>query len=94
MDPFLKMDIFFFVSTACVVVLTALVALMIFKLWKILGHIERIAEIAGKEAENIREDAAYMRGKLMGVLDAMFAFLPRRRKTKQAASSEDGGHVN
>ena len=80
MDSFLKMDIFFFVATLELVILGALVGFVLWKLLKILKHVERIAEVAGKEADNIREDAAYVRGRLLGALDAMFAFIPRRRK--------------
>ena len=80
MDPFLKMDIFFFIATLVTLLVGLMVVLLIWKLWRILGHIERIAEIAGKEAEHLREDAAYVRGRLLGALDAIFAFIPRRRK--------------
>jgi hypothetical protein len=83
MDPFLKMDIFFVVATAVTLLVGLLFALVAWKLWKILSHVERIAEIAGKEAEHLREDAAYVRGRLLGALDAMFAFIPRRRKREQ-----------
>jgi hypothetical protein len=82
MDEFIKMDIFFFVTTFCIVFLTAMIGFVIWKLLRILKHIERIAEVAGKEAENIREDAAYVRGRLLGVLDAIFSFMPRRRNPK------------
>lgn len=78
------MDIFFFVTTVAVVILTVMIAILIWKLLLILRHVERIAEVAGKEAENIREDAAYVRGRLLGALDAMFAFIPRRRKNKES----------
>jgi hypothetical protein len=88
MDPFLKMDIFFFVATAVTLLVGLLFALVAWKLWRILGHVERIAEIAGKEAEHLREDAAYVRGRLLGALDAIFAFIPRRRARK--ADQKDG----
>jgi hypothetical protein len=80
MDEFIKMDIFFFVTTFCIVFLTVMIGFVIWKLLRILKHIERIAEVAGKEAENIREDAAYVRGRLLGVLDTIFSFMPRSRR--------------
>ena len=56
MNEFLKMDVFFFVTTVVVIAL-AIVALFIgLKLLRILGHVERIMEIAQKETELIRED--------------------------------------
>ena len=86
MDPFLKMDIFFFVATAETLILSALVGLVIWRLLRILKHVERIAEIAGAEAAHIREDAAYMRGRMLGALDSIFAFIPRSRKKKHEDS--------
>ena len=88
MDPFLKMDIFFAVATAVTLLAGLLFALVAFKLWKILGHIERIAEIAGKEAEHLGQDAAYIRGRLMGALDSIFSFIPRRRARMREKKEE------
>ncbi len=83
MDEFLKMDIFFVVATLCLIFLTALIGFAIWKLLKILKHVERIAQLAGKEAEHLQEDAAYLRGRLLGVLDALFGMIPRRRVQKE-----------
>jgi hypothetical protein len=80
MTEFAKMDIFFFVTTLCIILLTLAFTLVLYKLWRILEYVERIAEVAGAEAEHIKEDAAYVRGRLMGVLDAAFSFLPRGRR--------------
>ena len=64
-------------------------ALLIWKLLRILRHVERIAEVAGKEAENLREDAAYVRGRALGALDALFSFIPRsRRRERNSPESE------
>jgi len=82
MNEFLKMDIFFVVTTIAIVIVAGLLSIAIWKLLRILDHVERIAKVAGKEAENIREDAAYVRGRLLGVLDALFSFVPRRRRTR------------
>ena len=82
MTEFAKMDIFFFVTTLCLVFITLALGIVLFKLWKILGHVERIARIAGAEAENIREDVAYVRGRMLGVLDGIFSFIPRPRRRR------------
>jgi hypothetical protein len=89
MDGFLRMDIFFMVTTFCVVFLTVLIGLVFWKLLRILKHVERIAEVAGREAENLREDAAYLRGRLLGALDAMFSFVPRRRRREEPTTEND-----
>lgn len=90
MNEFLKMDIFFFIATAETLILTALIGLVIWRLLRILKHIERIAEIAGAEAAHLQGDAAYLRGRMLGALDAIFSFIPRRRKKreKNASSTE------
>ena len=77
------MDVFFFVASIELVILGAMVGFVLWKLLKILKHVERIAEVAGEEAENLRGDAAYIRGRLLGVLDAIFSFVPRRRERKE-----------
>lgn len=87
MDEFLKMDIFFFVASIELIILGTLVGFVLWKLLRILKHVERIAEVAGKEAENLREDAAYVRGRMLGVLDALFSFIPRRRERKERDES-------
>ena len=56
MTEFVKMDVFFFVTTVVVIAL-AIVALFIgLKLLRILAHVERIIELAAKETELIKED--------------------------------------
>ena len=61
MDPFLKMDIFFFVTTLVVIALGVILLLIGLRLWRILGHVERIMEIAEEETELIKEDIADLR---------------------------------
>jgi hypothetical protein len=56
MDPFFKMDIFFFVTTLVVIALGLVMLLIGLSIWRILGHIEHIMEIAAKETELIKED--------------------------------------
>ena len=61
MDPFLKMDIFFFVTTLVVIALGVILLLIGLRLWRILGHVERIMEIAEEETQLIKEDIADFR---------------------------------
>lgn len=76
------MDVFFFVATVELLVLGILFAFVLWKLLRILNHVEHIAELAEKEAGNLKEDVAYVRGRLLGVMDILFSFLPRRRESK------------
>jgi hypothetical protein len=64
MDEFLKMDIFFVVTTLVVVILGILVALILFRVYRIMTHIERISQQADEEAMLIRADIAQMRNDL------------------------------
>ena len=61
MTEFLKMDIFFVVTTV-IVVLVGIVALMLaLRIWKILGHVENILQMAEQETGLIKEDIAQLR---------------------------------
>ena len=61
MDPFFKMDIFFFVTTIAVVGFAGILILIALRIWRILGHVERITEMAADETELIKEDIADFR---------------------------------
>jgi len=63
MDEFLKMDVFFMVTTASVLILTALVGFLVVRLMRVLATIERIVDSAEKEAERVREDIQDLRTK-------------------------------
>lgn len=56
MDDFLKMDIFFAVATAAVVVVAVLISLAILRILRILTYVERVSETVSDEAERIRAD--------------------------------------
>lgn len=64
MDAFLKMDVFFVVTTAVVIVIGVLIALILLRVWRVMGHIERISEQADEEAVLIRADLQEMRGSI------------------------------
>ena len=61
MTEFAKMDIFFFVTTIVVVLLAVVVGLSLYRIWRILGHVERISQLASEEAALVRGDVAKLR---------------------------------
>lgn len=61
MSEFLKMDIFFFVSTIAVAVVTLLVILILIRVFHILGHVEEISKIVSEEGNLVRGDIADLR---------------------------------
>ena len=96
MNDFIKMDIFFAVTTIESVLITALLAFAIWRVLRILEHVERLfSKAAGEEAERMRADVAYARGRVMGLLDALLAFVPRKRdrdthSVNQESTSDPG----
>jgi hypothetical protein len=61
MTEFAKMDIFFIVTTGAVVIIGILVAFVLYRVWRILGHVERISEMMGDEAVLVKSDIAKLR---------------------------------
>jgi len=61
MQDFLKMDIFFVVTTVIVLAIGIVVFLITLRLWRILGSIQRIAEMAEQETSLIKDDIAILR---------------------------------
>ena len=88
MDEFLKMDIFFVVATAAVVVLAFFTAFVLWRLERVLKNIEHISEQVALESDTIREDLAGMRDDVRrgkGRLKSLFVFL---KKTSKRASKD------
>ena len=92
MDPFLKMDIFFVVTTVAVVLLTGIFTLIAIQVVRILKHVERIAALVEEEAEEIRGDIAAVRAKVKeeGMKAALsfaswFPFGKRRGRKKRGS---------
>jgi len=61
MEDFLKMDIFFAVATLATVLLAGALLLLILRVYRILGHVERISEEVAEEAQLIRADVSALR---------------------------------
>ncbi len=56
MNEFLKMDIFFVITSIAVVLLSCGTGFILWKIWRILGHIERVAELIKEGTENVSHD--------------------------------------
>lgn len=87
MDPFLKMDIFFFITSVVAVVLGALVAYILWRVARILRHIEHMSEQASHEADALRADLAEVRRDIhegKGKVKSLFGLIARsiKRHTK------------
>ncbi len=64
MNDFLKMDIFFFVTTIAVALVTLLVILILIRVFRILGHVEEISKIVSEEGNLVRGDIAELRASI------------------------------
>jgi len=61
MTEFLKQDIFFFVTTIAVIVLSLLMIVVMIYVWKIVSDIKYITKKARREADLIADDIADLR---------------------------------
>jgi hypothetical protein len=64
MNGFLEMDIFFFITTIVVVAIGALLAFILLRIWRILGHIEEISKDVSAESALLRDDIADVRARI------------------------------
>ena len=64
MNDFLKMDIFFIVTTLVVIMLGIAFTLVLFRVWRILGHVEDISRDIRDESALLRNDVAQMRARI------------------------------
>ena len=64
MNDFLKMDIFFIVTTLVVLMLGIVVTLILFRISRILRHIEDISRDISEESALLRNDVAQMRARI------------------------------
>jgi hypothetical protein len=61
MSEFLKMDIFFFVTTLVVIAIGVLLVAILLRIWRILGFVEKISEDVSEESALLRHDVAELR---------------------------------
>lgn len=83
MNEFLKMDIFFFVTTVAVILLAGCATLVTWRITRILQHIEHISEQISRESDSIRADLAEVRADIRkgkGKLQSLFNFFGTRVK--------------
>ncbi|MHB8710114.1 MAG: hypothetical protein ACYC6X_01010 [Minisyncoccota bacterium] len=83
MDEFLKMNIFFFVTTVAVVMLAFFTAFVLWRLERVLRNIEHISEQVALESDSVRKDLAGMRDEVRrgkSRLTALFGFLEKFKK--------------
>lgn len=64
MNDFVQMDVFFFVTTVAAVILGALSAFILFRVYQILTHVEDISREVSEESHLMRADIADMRHKV------------------------------
>ncbi len=64
MNDFIKMDIFFIVTTLAVVMLGSVVMLILFRVWRVLGYVEDISRELSEESALLRNDVAEMRARI------------------------------
>lgn len=90
MDSFVKMDVFFFVTTISVVVLTILLAVLIIYIIKIFSDVKYISKKAKTEADLVAEDLRELRAnvkdkgaKLKYFVD-FFKNLGKKRKNRKS----------
>lgn len=86
METVMKSDIFFFITTICVVALSVLIGIAVFYLIKILKDLKIISKEVKEEGHMIIEDARDMRESFKkngnSLLKALFAFI-LGKKTKK-----------
>ena len=83
MNEFLKMDIFFFVTTIVVIVLGIFSVYVLWRFERVLKNIEHISEQVAQESDTIREDLAEMRSDIKrgkGRLRSLFGFLRKEKR--------------
>ncbi|KND47284.1 MAG: hypothetical protein AB199_02555 [Parcubacteria bacterium C7867-004] len=96
MDDFLKMDIFFGVTTVAVVLITVLLSLVLIRVLRLLSVVERVTLLVEEEGEQIRDDIRNVRakvkeegvrvGQMLGLLGSFAKPKPRTRRKKESSS--------
>lgn len=83
MNEFLKMDIFFFITSVAVVLLALCGAYVAWRVSRVLKHIEHISEQVALESDSIRGDLAGVRADIRrgeGKLKSLFGFFGKTHK--------------
>ena len=88
MSDFLKMDIFFAVTTVAVIVVSFVLTLVLIRVLSILRKIDDVTALVREEGEQLREDIANVREQVQegGLrIGHLFGFLTGMKKRKSRA---------
>ena len=83
MTDFLKMDIFFFVTTVVVLAVGVISVYILWRIGRVMKYIEHISEKASEESDDIREDLKEMHKDIRrgeGQLKSWFGFFKKSAK--------------
>ena len=83
MESFAKSDAFFFITTICVFIVTALLVMILVEVLRIIKNVRHITDHLHSEAKNLASDFATFRAMLM---DNQFGFKPIFDGMKKAGS--------
>ena len=93
MSDIVQADIFFFIASIGIVVLTILVCLILYQVLKVVKSIRRILERIDEGSEVIAEDVSQLRAFVLEgslVSQLIHFFVPRAaRRAKRAARKDD-----
>ena len=92
MDEFVKMDIFFVVTTIAVLVVAALLSLALFRVLRILRNVEHVSKIVSEEGDLVRSDIAEMRSAIKREgfkITHLAAFMRKRVKRFVTGKKDD-----
>ena len=64
MDDFLKMDVFFLVTTTVVILLAIFILVALYYLIRILKSVDHVAHNISEESDNVRDDVTILRAKI------------------------------
>lgn len=92
MADFLKMDIFFFTTTAVVFVLALFLITALYYVIRILKSVDHVAHNVSDESDNLRDDVAVLREKIRTegmkikhFVDFFMNFAEKKRGRKKSA---------
>lgn len=80
MNEFIQMDIFFFITSVAVVLLTIGAMVVLWQFSRILKNVEHVSEQVALESDSIRADLLQMRASIRkgnGKMQSVFKFLGR-----------------
>ena len=83
MNEFLKMDVFFVVTTIAVIAVSALTIFVLWKIARILRNVEHVSEQISLEADAVREDLADVRAEVKrgkGRIASLLGFFKKATK--------------